>query len=114
MFSTLLNTGDFCETHTAYRLALIHSTCSSNRQSELKVTHANNNSATRLQERHFPTTLRHTEKTAFVSKLSNAPLQSSLLPPPKFNVDKALPVVTPLWFVGQNKSKFVNNEVKIF
>jgi len=46
-------------------------------------------------------------------RLPTPALQSSLLPPPKFNVDKALPVVTPLWFVGQNKSKFVNNEVKI-
>jgi len=26
----LLNKGDFYETHTAYRLSLIHSTCSSN------------------------------------------------------------------------------------
>jgi len=34
-----LNKGDFYESHTAFRLALIHSTCSSNRQSELKVTH---------------------------------------------------------------------------
>jgi len=36
-----LNKGDFYETHSAHRLALIHSTYSSNRQSELKVTHAN-------------------------------------------------------------------------
>jgi len=35
-----LNKGDH-EIHAAYPLALIHSTCSSNRQSELKVTHAN-------------------------------------------------------------------------
>jgi len=41
MLNIPLNEGDFYETHTAYRLALIHSTCSSNRQSELKVTHAN-------------------------------------------------------------------------
>jgi len=33
--STLLNKGVFYETHIAYRLALIHSTCSSNLQSEL-------------------------------------------------------------------------------
>jgi len=46
------------------------------------------NFATRLQERHILTTLRHTEKTAFVPKLSNVPLQSSLLPPLKFNVGK--------------------------
>jgi len=46
MFSIRLNKGDFYETHTAYRPALIHSTCSSNRQSELKVTHANTNCTT--------------------------------------------------------------------
>jgi len=51
------------EIHFAYRLALIHSTCSSNRQSELKVTHANTPTALPpLQERHFPTPLRHAEK----------------------------------------------------
>jgi len=33
--------GDLYETYAAYRLARIHSSCSSNRQSELKVTHAN-------------------------------------------------------------------------
>jgi len=36
-----LNKGDFHETHAAYMLSLIHSTCSSNFQSELKVTHSN-------------------------------------------------------------------------
>jgi len=35
-----LNKADY-EIHVPYRLTLIHSTCSSNRQSELKVTHAN-------------------------------------------------------------------------
>jgi len=46
-FSTTANVkytveqGRLYETHGAYRLALIHSTCSSNRQSELKVTHEN-------------------------------------------------------------------------
>jgi len=39
MLSVPLNKGDFYETHTAYRLALIHSTSNSNRQSELKVTY---------------------------------------------------------------------------
>jgi len=39
MFSIPLNKGDFYESHTAFRLALIHSTFSSNRQSELKVIH---------------------------------------------------------------------------
>ena len=32
---------DFYEIHAAYRLVLTHSACSSNRYSELKVTHAN-------------------------------------------------------------------------
>jgi len=36
-----MSNGDFYETHAAYRLARIHSTCSSNRQSDLKVTHVN-------------------------------------------------------------------------
>jgi len=36
-----LNKGNFYETRAAYRLVLIHSTCSSNWQSELRVTHAN-------------------------------------------------------------------------
>jgi len=49
-----LNKGDFYKTHAAYRLALIHSTCSSNRQSELKVTHANT-----------PTSLPHTSRTSY-------------------------------------------------
>jgi len=55
-----LNKGDFYETHAAYRLALIHSTCSSNRQSELKGTHANTpTTLPRLQERYFPRFLHH-------------------------------------------------------
>jgi len=41
MLSILMNKGDFYETHSAYRLALIHSTWSSTRQFELKVTHEN-------------------------------------------------------------------------
>jgi len=40
MLRILLNKGDIYQIHAAYRLALIYSTCSSNRQSELKVTHA--------------------------------------------------------------------------
>jgi len=36
MLSMPLNRGDLYESHTIYRLDLIHSTCSSNRQSELK------------------------------------------------------------------------------
>jgi len=41
MFSIPLNKGDFYESHTAFRLTVIHSTCSSNLQSDLKVTHTN-------------------------------------------------------------------------
>jgi len=41
MLSILLNKGDFYETLVVCRLALIHCICNSNRQSELKVTHAN-------------------------------------------------------------------------
>jgi len=36
MLSVPLNKGDLYETHSTYRLDLIYSTCSSNRQSELK------------------------------------------------------------------------------
>jgi len=41
MLSIPLNKGDFYKSHADYRLALIHSTCSLTRQSELKVTHEN-------------------------------------------------------------------------
>jgi len=55
-----LNKGDYYETHAAYRLALILSTYSSNRQSELKVTNANTpTTVPRLQERYFPRFLHH-------------------------------------------------------
>jgi len=40
MLSIPLNK-DIYETHTAYELAQIHTTCSSNRQFQLKVIHAN-------------------------------------------------------------------------
>jgi len=38
---TITVEGDFYETHIAYRLTLIHSTCGSNLQSKLYVTYAN-------------------------------------------------------------------------
>jgi len=41
MLSTPLNKGDLYEIHAAYWLVVIHSACSSNRQSEFKVTHTN-------------------------------------------------------------------------
>jgi len=62
MLSIWLSKEDFYEAHAAYLLALIHSTCRSNRQSQLKVTHAHPNSTTPLQERHFPTKLHHAKK----------------------------------------------------
>jgi len=59
------------KTHTSYGLALIHSTCSSNRQFALKVTHATAPSA---QTRFKNVIFRHhyvMQKTAFLLKLSN-------------------------------------------
>jgi len=86
--STSLNKWDFCETHVACLLALIHS-CSSNLQSELYVSHAKTSlpTALPLQERQFPTPLRHAEKLQLHWNWAILPLQSSLLQPPKFNVD---------------------------
>jgi len=69
-----LNKEDFYETHAAYRLVVICFTCSSNRQSELNVTHANTPTAlTRFKnfkELHFAY---HyvMQKTAVVLKLCN-------------------------------------------
>jgi len=58
-----LNEGDFYETHATYRLALIHSTCSSKPTIwALSYPHKHTNCTTPLQERHFATPLRHTEK----------------------------------------------------
>jgi len=60
-----LNKGDFYEIHTAYLLALIHSTCSSNRQSEHKVTRKHTNYITppsRTLFSEIPTALRYAEK----------------------------------------------------
>jgi len=76
MLSIRLNKDDFYETHTDHRLVLIHSTCSSNRQSELKVTHANTPTAVL----HFPAsrtsfsdTITSSRKTAVALKLSYVP-----------------------------------------
>ena len=62
---TITVEGDFYETHIAYRLTLIHSTCSSNLQSKLYVTYAHTNCTISLQEGHFPTPLRHIENQNF-------------------------------------------------
>jgi len=62
MSSKPLNKGDFCETHVAYRMALIHSIAfqTDNLSSQLPtITHQMHYPA---QERHFPTRLRHAEK----------------------------------------------------
>jgi len=60
MLSKPLNNGDFYETHVAYRLALIHSIAvkTDNLSSKL----ITKTPTTPLQERHFPTPLRHAEK----------------------------------------------------
>jgi len=57
-----LNKGDFYETHAVYRLALIHSTCSSNPTIWAHIYPHTNHCPTPLQERHFTTTLRHVVK----------------------------------------------------
>jgi len=71
MLGIPLNKGDIHEIHVAHRLALIHSTVVAvqtyNLSSKL-LTQAHQLS---LQERHFPTPLRHCRKTAVVLKLSN-------------------------------------------
>ena len=46
------------------------------------------NCTSSLQERHFPTPLRHTEKQQFYWNWTTLPLHSSSLQSPKFNVDK--------------------------
>jgi len=68
---------DFYEAHTAYGLALIHSTCSSNRQFALKVTHATEPSA---QPRFKNVIFRNhyvMQKTAVLLKLSNVAFAES-------------------------------------
>jgi len=66
-----LNKGDFYETHAAHRLVLIYSTCSSNRQSEFHVTHANTPTALLdLKNVNFHTVALF-RKTAVVLKLWN-------------------------------------------
>jgi len=70
MLSMPLNK-DFYETQTAYGLALIHSTCSSNRQFALKVTHA---TASFAQSGFKNVIFRHhyvMQTTAVLVKLSN-------------------------------------------
>jgi len=66
-----LNKGDFYETHAAYCLVLIYSTCSSNRQSELNVTHANTPTALPRFKNVIFHTIASCRKTAVVLKLCN-------------------------------------------
>jgi len=86
-----LNKGDFYETRTAYRMALIHSTCSSNLQSELYVSHADTSTAPPASGTSFSdNTIHHAEKQQLQwnwAMLLWLPLQSSLLQPPKLKVD---------------------------
>jgi len=72
------------ENHVAYRLALIHSTCSCNLQSELKVNYPRKctNCTTPLQECHFPAPLCHAEKQQLYWNREKLSLQSSSLQPP--------------------------------
>ena len=73
MLSMPLKKGDFWETHAAWPLALIHYTCSSNRQSEPKVptqTHQLHYPASRTS---FSDTITSSRKTEVVLKLSNVP-----------------------------------------
>jgi len=69
--SISLNKGVFYETHTAYRLALIHSTFSSNLQSELYVSHANTSTALPAPRTSFSDNITSRGKTAVAMKLSN-------------------------------------------
>jgi len=77
--------GDFYEAHIAYRLVLIHSTCIW----AVSYPRKHTNCTISLQEWHFATPLRHTEKQQFYWNWETLPLQRSSLQPPKFNVDKS-------------------------
>jgi len=66
-----LNKGDFYKTHAAYRVVLIYSTCSSNRQYELNVTHPNTPTALPRFKNVIFHTITSCRKTAVVLKLSN-------------------------------------------
>jgi len=65
--SVPLNKSDFHETHTAYRLSLIHSTVFAVQTYNLssKLATQTYHLHYPLQERHFPTPLRHAEKQQF-------------------------------------------------
>jgi len=83
MLSKPLNIGDFCEAHTAYRLALIHSIA-------VQTDNLSSKLLTKTHQMHHPvsrTSFSDTRKTAIALKLSKWAkwsLQSSLLQPPKF------------------------------
>jgi len=71
MLSTPFNKGDFYEPHAADWLALVHSICSLNRQSELKVTHANTPTGLPASRTSFSGTIASCRKTVVVMKQSN-------------------------------------------
>jgi len=66
-----LNKGDFYETRTAYCLALIHFSCSSNLQSELYISHANTSTALSASRTSFSDTITPCAKAAVALKLSS-------------------------------------------
>jgi len=66
-----LNKEDFYQTRTAYRLAMIHFTCSSNLQCDLNVSHANTSSALPASRTSFSDAITCRGKTAGALKLSN-------------------------------------------
>jgi len=87
MLSKSLNNRDICETHVDYRLALIHSTCNSNRQSELKVTHKSApNAPPRFKNVIFQTHYVRQKNSRFIEKKTAVLLKKKT---PKFNVGKS-------------------------
>jgi len=76
MLSVSLNKGYFYKTHIAYRLALIHSTCSSSLKSEVWIIHANTPTAL-SRFRNFIFRHRDVVQKNISSVKETLPLQSS-------------------------------------
>jgi len=87
MLSIPLHKGDFYETHASH-LALIHSTCSSNRQSELKVTHANTPTTLPHFKNVIADTIKVMQKIAVVLKLRNVTFTEFFTSSARNNVGK--------------------------
>jgi len=66
MLRVPLKKGDFYEIHLSYWLALIQSTCNSDRQTELYIIYANINCTISLQEWHFLTPLGHIKNSSSI------------------------------------------------